>query len=430
MRRGPGFIVVFLSVTLIATSAQAVAPKPGTSCSKIGQSVTSNGKKYTCIKSGKKTIWNAGTPVAAAKPTGTPSSGASVIPSPAKTQESSSYETELSPVTLAAYQDFLKTYKSRMTSVVPNIEFIVEPNMDKELQKQVIDNINASAKFFAKERPLNVPLKIWIAMSAQFQWLYDKMTAALPAQQLEGNWLDAKLARAKSDSDGFMGGGAAGDGKDGVATLFFNGSTRANWGDSFWSQVPTHEFTHVVQRYELGGTMAPMLCWVREGNANYYGWLMAGRNSQAAYRNFWLQALSRIPTMGEIPDFQTKPASFWTNYFVENEGKGANECDPWINYMMGALAFQYLASTSGNDAIQSFYIGLKDGWQGVCSSALSDQGRACPSWKIVFKKAFGKTPEEMYPKFGQYIADEIQWAKGKAVYWNQEALKIAPVPVD
>jgi hypothetical protein len=409
---------------MLVASAQAAAPKPGAVCTKLNQTILSAGYTYSCIKSGKKLIWSKGVKVSSPTPSLTP-----INPSTNSVDENG-YATELSPVTLAAYKDFLKTYKSRMTTGIPNIQYIVEPHMNKDLEKQIKDTIYVTAKYFSKERPLNVPVKIWIAMSAQFQWLYDQMNADLTSQALEGNWLDAKLDRAKTDPDGFMGGAAAGDGKDKIATLFFNGSTRANWGDSFWSQVPGHEFTHVVQRYELGGTMGPMLCWVREGNANYTGWLMAGRNSQAAYRNFWLQALSRIPTLGEIPDFQSKPASFWTNFFVDNENKTATQCDPWINYILGAMAFEYLGGTYGNDAIESFYLGLNKGWIGVCNAPQTPENLACPSWKIVFKKSFGVTPEEIYPKFGQYIADEIQWAKGKQVLWNQEAINIAPIPVD
>jgi hypothetical protein len=413
MRKVVRILPPVLALLLVATMAQAAtAPKPGAVCTKAGQSITVSNKKYTCVKSGKKLLWNKGV----------------VIPSP--TVRELTYETELSPINLAAYKEFIKSYKSRMTSEVPNIEFIVEPNMDKVLLKQIVDNINVSAKFFAKERPLNVPLKIWIAMSSQFQWIYDNMKEVLPAQQLDGGWLDMKLARSKAEPSGFMGGGAAGDTKGGIATLFFNGSTRANWGDAFWAQVPAHEFTHVVQRYELGNTMGPMLCWVREGNANYYGWLIAGRNSQAAYRNYWLQALSRVPTMGEVTDYQSKSAAYWSDFFVQNEMKKPNECDPWINYIVGAMAFQYLGGTYGNDAIQSFYLGLRDGWKGVCQYPISSEGIPCSSWKAVFKKSFGATPDELYPKFGQYIADEIKWAKGKQVYGDQEALKIAPIPND
>jgi len=408
-----------LALLLVGTMAQAAtAPKPGSVCKKAGQSITVSSKKYTCVKSGKKLVWSKG--VAVVKPT----------PAPTPTINQLSYATDMTPIHLAAYKEFTKSYKARMTTEVPNIEFIVEPNMDTALLKQIVDNINVSAKYFAKERALDVPLKIWIAMSDQFQWIYDSMNEALPAQALEGGWLDMKLARAKAEPDKFFGGGAAGNTKSGVATLFFNASAAHGWGDGFWASVPGHEFTHVVQRYELGNTMAPMLCWVREGNANYYGGLIAGRNSQAAYRNFWLQTLSRIPTMGEVPDYQAKSAEYWAEFFVEGESKKPTECDPWINYVMGQMSFQYLGGTYGDDAIQSFYLGLKDGWKGVCPNPISSAGIPCESWKIVFKKSFGVTPDELYPQFGQYIADEIKWAKGQKVYWDSDALKIAPIPTD
>jgi hypothetical protein len=230
-----------LALLLVATMAQAAtAPKPGSVCKKAGQSITVSSKKYTCVKSGKKLVWSKG--VAVVKPT----------PAPTPTINELSYATDMTPIHLAAYKEFTKSYKARMTPEVPNIEFIVDPKMDKVLLKQIVDNINVAAKFFAQERPLDVPLKIWIAMTTEFQWIYDNMTEVLPAQLLEGGWLDMKLARSKAEPDGFMGGGAAGDTKSGVATLFFNGSVKANWGDAFWSQVPAHEFTHVVQRYELG----------------------------------------------------------------------------------------------------------------------------------------------------------------------------------
>ena len=419
-----GLPVALISILLPVSAISATKITPGTTCKVFLQKITYQKKVYTCTKSGKKLLWNKG--VAVAKPITVPIP--SSTPTPTPTNQPVVYPTDLSPITLAAYQDFIKTYKSRLTDEIPNIDFIINPNMDKVLEKQIVDNINVTAKFFAKERPLNVPLRIWISMTTEFQWIYDNVTSVLPIELLDGGWLDMKLARAKADPDGFMGGGAPGNDKSGSAVLFFNGTSKANWGDAFWSQVPSHEFTHVVQRYELGNSMAPMLCWVREGNANYYGFLLAGRNSQAMYRNFWLQAMSRIPTFGEEPDFQSKPASYWADFFVQNESRKGSQCDPWINYILGSMAFQYLAGTYGNDAIQSFYLGLKDVWIGVCDYPISQEGLTCPAWKSVFKKTFGITPEAAYPKFGQYIYDEIQWAKGKEILWNQEALKIAPIP--
>ena len=45
---------------LIPISTYAAGPKPGAKCTKAGLSQISNGKKYTCIKSGKKLIWDKG----------------------------------------------------------------------------------------------------------------------------------------------------------------------------------------------------------------------------------------------------------------------------------------------------------------------------------------------------------------------------------
>lgn len=69
------------------SAASAATPKPGASCSKLGSTQASKGLTYTCVKSGKKTVWNKG--VAASKkiqpqPTvePTPSASASADPTP------------------------------------------------------------------------------------------------------------------------------------------------------------------------------------------------------------------------------------------------------------------------------------------------------------------------------------------------------------
>lgn len=53
-----GFIVLFTLSSLPAFSA--TPPKPGSICSKQGITKTYQGKKYTCIKNGKKLVWNKG----------------------------------------------------------------------------------------------------------------------------------------------------------------------------------------------------------------------------------------------------------------------------------------------------------------------------------------------------------------------------------
>jgi cytochrome b involved in lipid metabolism len=56
-------------------------PAPGATCTKLKATQVYKGKKYTCIKSGKKLIWNKGVPVVV-KPTASPS----LSPSPVISQ--------------------------------------------------------------------------------------------------------------------------------------------------------------------------------------------------------------------------------------------------------------------------------------------------------------------------------------------------------
>jgi hypothetical protein len=66
-------------------STASAAVKPGTTCKKPGQISTSAGIKYTCIKSGKKLLWNKGVGIKSTSPTtpasSSPSTGGTPLPS-------------------------------------------------------------------------------------------------------------------------------------------------------------------------------------------------------------------------------------------------------------------------------------------------------------------------------------------------------------
>ncbi len=77
------YLSVILPLVLIATPLYAVyaaAPKAGATCKKVGLTATYAGKKFTCIKSGKKLVWNKGVKVLVAKPVATPTGSASAVP--------------------------------------------------------------------------------------------------------------------------------------------------------------------------------------------------------------------------------------------------------------------------------------------------------------------------------------------------------------
>ena len=98
-RKGYLLIAIALILTL-AAPVQAATPKAGTKCSKAGASATAAGKKFTCIKSGTKLVWNKGVAVKAAPkpsvnpvfkpveptPTPTPTATPTTTPTPTAVQ--------------------------------------------------------------------------------------------------------------------------------------------------------------------------------------------------------------------------------------------------------------------------------------------------------------------------------------------------------
>jgi hypothetical protein len=76
------FVVTFLFLVQLDASA---AVKAGSSCTKLGATSTYVGKKYTCVKSGKKLVWNKGVTVAPPKPTASPTPSPSPTPTPTPT---------------------------------------------------------------------------------------------------------------------------------------------------------------------------------------------------------------------------------------------------------------------------------------------------------------------------------------------------------
>ncbi len=74
------YLSVLLPLVLIATPLYAAVPKAGAKCSKVGVKATYAGKKFTCVKSGTKLVWNKGVKVSVPKPVATPRPSASVTP--------------------------------------------------------------------------------------------------------------------------------------------------------------------------------------------------------------------------------------------------------------------------------------------------------------------------------------------------------------
>ncbi len=85
MKKFVALVISTLFVCVAITTPALGAVKAGTPCTKAGTTSTLQGKKYTCIKSGKKLTWNAGVVITkpAVQPSPTPTEGIKVEPASA-----------------------------------------------------------------------------------------------------------------------------------------------------------------------------------------------------------------------------------------------------------------------------------------------------------------------------------------------------------
>ena len=94
-------IVVLLS---LSSPVYAAAPKAGSKCTKVGQTSTSAGIKYTCVKSGKKLVWNKGVALKKSEPAPVPSAETKV-----EVENLLSSDPRITPLSALTSMDICKT---------------------------------------------------------------------------------------------------------------------------------------------------------------------------------------------------------------------------------------------------------------------------------------------------------------------------------
>ena len=120
-------LIIGASLLLVSTSVVAATPpKPGAVCAKVGLTQIYNNIKYSCIKDGKKLVWDKG--VIAKKSAPTPS------PSPSKSSNLRTYSVQMEKAYLPQapalgwddYRCFLLDPKVEQDSIIRSIQFIPE----------------------------------------------------------------------------------------------------------------------------------------------------------------------------------------------------------------------------------------------------------------------------------------------------------------
>jgi hypothetical protein len=362
-------IVAITALALLFPDSADAAVKAGQICKKINQSATSNGKKFTCVKSGKKLIWR---PSQVLQSLPTPEIS---TPTPSKSAEPEIELTSSSAAKLGTRCLFSGSYvglaagpavcagesgqklwtlvtKENDSVASRAYRFVVEKYlaapegnlaMDIRLDpktpewgKRIEKGMFAGARFWGTSPSGSAPVPTLI--SADLDWW--------PAQ------LDLVKDPGKEDYLKRL--------KNSTCQAGFHGGPNPFWSFAFreanclnnvgFKQVPAHEYTHYAQGVLSGSlnNQQPRVPWMEEGLASFIGGALGVFSDMGTDLRF-----------GWSADLRGNQVAL--DFFSKDE-RAVYDSPQWGDiYPVGAIALEGFVALVGMEGVLNYYAEIKGG---------------------------------------------------------------------
>jgi hypothetical protein len=359
-------ITLFLSTPLIPANAAA---KAGAKCSKAGNTEVVKGKSFTCIKSGKKLVWNKGIKVVA------------VIP-----KAQTSFDDLIQNYEGIAYSAWSKSRTKIIASTKTdvNLKLVLGPN-SALTNKNPIDAINLVSRLYSGYAK-SVDLYFLAFNFEDRDWAVKQMDLIIPTAG--SGWIYDVACATKSTC---FGGGSFTDSSNKhliVETMgFINDNTTSG-------TLEAHEFTHSVQQMTMGSARpsvefltAPWFPnWYWEGQANF------SQNAAIWFDSFDKYISQRRQVSEGLFRASIYDSKYIESYFVLNPNKewGAKH-ERWRQYDLGAMFIEILVALKGPDSTMEM-------WR------LAGTGESLES---AFEKVYGISFAKALPIMSKAIALEL-----------------------
>jgi hypothetical protein len=405
---------LIVTVGLILNHSQisfsAVTPKAGAACSKVGKKQNFAGKTFTCVKKGKKLVWNQGVAIAKPAPviSPTPSVSASPVPSPtpsptptpnvSNTPTPSPTPTpEITP-TPTSFDDLYESRKGISLAAWSKLSQTLDTNSARTSSIDIYTGTNTVTFFddypkivglvsraFPKQA---LPEKVIV-----IRYQYPDLTWAenLLQQKISANdymWLQRNEGNQPTASNCDVStrncmGAKQQTTVSGIALILQGVANSINSYDPtgkarFASgMLEVHEYFHSLQRIPImnrGVNVWPH-AWFREGSAEWVQNAVVNYKDFKSYRDFMKADCG--PSCSRMTEQQIKE-------FLDsaNENFLPAKFDQFLNYSLGSFVIEALVALKGQESLIDMYAAM---------------GR-----KLTFDEAF----KEIYG---------AEWSKAKAI---------------
>ena len=398
-------VTVFLIMAL-ATPLNAAAPKAGAKCTKAGSTATASGKKFTCVKSGTKLVWNKGVaikkpaPVAAPSPTPTPETTptptSTPTPTPTQTPEPTPTPTP-TPKALTPLEklnaDIYQRYVVAQKEISPSFNFVRCPNANKEMaeitEKAYIDAYSFWVPIYKATAKVN-----WLLMSEKDWDCWYETTA-----KFEGSNSVSRSWNVWNKDTGVMGHCNVN------STAFCGYGTGVREGGMFaqynlfgtnYKIAPTpltvhHETVHIYQsqlmsdNYQTSKTNTAA-CWFMEGQANLFGAPLATKGSPTTYRSFEVGRLLKV-----YPKGSSYTKDEWISVFNTLKKDGDFCFKNELGYSLGWFALEWTYLNYSIEDMHKFLEAMTKG----------------STWEQAIQQVLKMDEQTYYGKIAEYFVDEF-----------------------
>ena len=393
MRKHLRLVALLIPMVLVASNSYA-AVKAGSACSKVGSKSVSGGKSYTCVKSGKKLIWDKGVLVPIAKPA--PSASASDAPSASPTPKASVAPAVVYPKGPTSFDDLIENYQGisyaawskssaaikASTSQSPSFKAATGPNTKLsyptpavafDLVKRMYGDYDSSPDF-----------TVLSFGYADRMWAQEQMKAIQPSSTYQ--WITDMACATK---DTCWGGGMFTD-SQGKGLLVL--TTEVIDDNHTTGTLEAHEYTHAIQQNQMRGPQPwPTTgnwppTWYLEGQAEF------SQNAAIYYESFALYTKNRRDVSQDL--FRdSKITSEWIQeFFVTSQSSSwFSKYDRWRQYDLGGMLVEVLTAIKGAASTMEV-------WK-QCGSGMK--------FPDAFEKVYGISFEKALPIISKAIALEL-----------------------
>ena len=368
-----GFLIA-LAITLIPNAAvSAKKITPGSTCKVLSQKVVYLNKTYSCIKSGKKLVWNKGV-VRSTTP--------SAIPTAAPTEIPISIDNlDLKLVPIKAFESIRNEVKSRpRANFSPTI--IASSLVNKERMEQEIYGLNRAIDLWA---PYFQPSKFQVVYVAggDEDWLETKSSElGLGSMVPPGQTWSMRMKM-------FSPCAFAMAGNPNNVPTFVQCLGRPYSGGN--KQTGPHEYTHLFQ-LTYGGSNSYRIPWYLEGSASYFGWTLGfyAYNPDYSERQNWLKSLYFNMNNETKEDFKSKDMQRFKNR-MKMLTPSSDQSVANTSYWAGGLATEVLIALYGFDKFVEFTKNIQTN----------------PDMSSLLKQTYGFDEDYFYEKLAPYVWAQI-----------------------